>query len=273
MNKTLTNTEIEHYRQNGYLSPISVLTGEEVNLYRQALEAAETFAGKEIFTHEWRHKPHLVMGWADKLVHHPKILDVVEDVIGPDILCWESALFVKPANSDVYISWHQDLTYWGLDDSEILTAWVALSPSTYDSGCVRVMPGTHVGNVVPHRDTFDRNNMLTRGQEIVVKFDQAQAINLELQPGQMSLHHVKLFHCSNQNRSGEQRIGLAIRYMPPCVRQVVGNKDSATLVRGEDRYGYFELENRPNGDFDFAAIPYRKRLFDRRRKVVMRQVE
>lgn len=269
MTKFLTNAQIEYYHHNGYLSPFNILNAAEVNYCLQSFETIETQFGGAMNTHELRHKPHLIMGWADRLVHNPKILDLVEDLIGPDILCWESALFIKPSQSESYISWHQDLTYWGLDDSDILTVWVALTPSIKESSCVRVIPGSHLGKVVPHKDTFAPKNMLTRGQTIAVDFDETKAVGLELQPGQISLHHVKLFHCSGANHSLNRRIGLAIRYMPTSVSQKLGNGDSATLVRGEDRYGNFELEKRPNGEFDTNALSYRKRLFEQRMNIVM----
>lgn len=270
MTTVLTNTEIEYYRHNGYLSPFNILNTKEVNDCLQSFESIETKFGSAMNTHELRHKPHLIMGWADRLVHNPKILNIVEDLIGTDILCWESALFVKPSQSDAYISWHQDLTYWGLDDADILTVWVALTPSIQESGCVRVIPGSHLGKIVPHQDTFATKNMLTRGQTIAIEFDETKAVDLELQPGQISLHHVKLFHSSGENQSNKRRIGLAIRYMPTSVSQKLGNGDSATLVRGEDHYGNFELEKRPSGEFDTNALSYRKRLFDQRMSIVLK---
>ena len=269
MTRVLTNAEIEYYHHNGYLSPIDLLITEEVNICLQSFETIEAQFGGTMNTHELRHKPHLIMGWADRIVHNPKILDIVEDLIGSNILCWESALFVKPSQSESYISWHQDLTYWGLDEGNILTVWVALTPSIKESGCVRVIPSSHLGKVVPHQDTFAPKNMLTRGQTIAVDFDEKKAVDLELQPGQISLHHVKLFHGSGANHSTKRRIGLAIRYMPPSVSQTLGDGDSATLVRGEDQYGNFELEKRPNGEFDTNALSYRKRLFEQRMNIVM----
>ena len=97
----------------------------------------------------------------------------------------------------------------------MVTAWVALSPSTPESGCMRVVPGTHKREVVPHQDTFGAQNMLSRGQEIAVEVDEDHAVDLVLQPGQMSLHHVKIFHGSRQNRAKDRRLGFAIRYLPP----------------------------------------------------------
>jgi len=259
----------EAYASEGYWSPVDVLTADEAAAYRAALEHDEERIGGR-FLAEYRHKPHLVATWAWELVHHRNVLDAVEAVIGPDILCWESALFIKAPRSPSYISWHQDLTYWGLDADRVVTAWLALSPSTPASGCMRVVPGSHQSDVLPHNDTFDADNLLSRGQEIVVDVDEADAVDLSLRPGQASLHHVKIFHGSAPNRSDDRRIGLAMRFLPPDLRQVKGEADSATLVRGRDRFGHFEHERRPAQDYAPDAVAAHARARDRRMQVLMR---
>jgi hypothetical protein len=273
MARTLSEAEIAGYRRDGYLFPISVLSSDEARAFRGRLEAAEAAAGGSL-PGPYRHKPHLVYTWAQELIRHPKILDAVEGVIGPDILAWETVFFTKEPKTEDYISWHQDITYWGLDqEGDVVTAWVALSPSNPESGCMRVVPGTHLRDVVAHRDTFSERNMLSRGQEIAVDVDEDDAVDLVLQPGQMSLHHVKIFHGSHQNRSTDRRIGFAIRYLPPHVKQGVGPADSATLVRGSDRFGYFEHEPAPAFDLDPAAIATHKAVRDRRMEILMRGAE
>ncbi|MEM7024870.1 MAG: phytanoyl-CoA dioxygenase family protein, partial [Pseudomonadota bacterium] len=192
-------------------------------------------------------------------------------IIGPDILAWETVFFTKEAHTEDFISWHQDITYWGLDQQgDVVTAWLALSPSTPESGCMRVVAGTHLRDVVPHADTFGANNMLSRGQEIAVDVDEDHAVDLALQPGQMSLHHVKIFHGSRHNASDDRRIGFAIRYLPPHVEQQVGASDSATLVRGEDRHGNFELEPAPASDLAPEALAYHDKVRERRVAILMR---
>ncbi|MCX8101161.1 MAG: phytanoyl-CoA dioxygenase family protein [Geminicoccaceae bacterium] len=272
MGKVLSEQDIAFYRAQGFLFPIPLLSAAEAASFRRALETHEARFGGAL-PKELRHKPHLTMLWADALVHHPKVLDAVEDVIGPDILCWESVLFIKSPGTPEYISWHQDITYWGLGSDEVATAWIALSPSTPESGCMRVVPGTHRREVVPHRNTFAAHNLLSRGQEIAVEVDEAKAVDIVLQPGQMSLHHVKIFHGSFENRSNDRRIGFAIRYLPPHVRQVVGAADSAMLVRGRDRFGYFELERRPRADLEPEQLAYHERLRAQRMAILMRPVE
>ena len=269
MGKLLSDAQIRAYRRDGYVCPIDVLTPAAAARYRVRLEAAEAAAGGSL-PGPYRHKPHLVYTWAQELIRHPKILDAVEDVIGPDILAWESVFFIKEPHTEDYISWHQDITYWGLEaEADVVTAWVALSPSTVESGCMRVVPGTHLREVVPHSDTFGEHNMLSRGQEIAVEVDEAHAIDLVLEPGQMSLHHVKIFHGSHRNRADDRRIGFAVRYLPPHVHQAVG-ADSATLVRGEDRFGYFELEPAPAADQAPGPVAYPGRVREQRLAILMR---
>jgi len=267
---SLSEAQVEQYRRDGYLCPLAAVSAEQAAHYRAALEAAEAAAGGSL-PGLYRHKPHLVYRWAQELIRQPAILDAVEGIIGPDILAWETVFFTKEPQTSDFISWHQDITYWGLDQQgDVVTAWVALSPSTPESGCMRVVPGTHKREVVPHQDTFGAENMLSRGQEIAVEVDEAHAVDLVLQPGQMSLHHVKIFHGSHQNRSADRRIGFAIRYLPPGVRQGVGPVDSATLVRGADRFGHFEPEPAPESDLAPEAVALHKAVRERRTAILMR---
>jgi non-heme Fe2+,alpha-ketoglutarate-dependent halogenase len=269
MGKLLSDAEIARYREDGYLCPIRALSAEAAAHYRARLEAAEAAAGGSL-PGPYKHKPHLVYGWAQELVRQPAIVDAVEALIGPDILCWESVFFIKEPHTADFISWHQDITYWGLEaEGDVVTAWVALSPSRPESGCMRVVPGTHKREVVAHADTFAEGNMLSRGQEIAVEVDEAHAVDLVLGPGEMSLHHVKIFHGSHHNRSDERRVGFAIRYLPPAVHQEIG-ADSATLVRGEDRVGGFEHEPAPAYDLAPEAIACHRRVRERRMAILMR---
>ena len=172
-----------------------------------------------------------------------------------------------------FVSWHQDSTYWGLDPPDIVTAWVALSDEHGENGAMRVMPGTHTLDQVPHRDTFAADNLLSRGQEIAVEVDEREAVMLALQPGEMSLHHVRLIHGSDPNPSAKRRIGFAIRYLPTHVRQVVGTRDSATLVRGVDRFGNFEPEYPPDHDLSDAALAFHARVMGDQQNVLMRNAQ
>lgn len=252
MPKLLSQAAVEAYRRDGYYSPIRVLSADDARSYRRALEAHEAQTGQPL-QGNWRHKSHLLFTWVDELVHDPRIVDAVEDVIGPNILCWTTNFFIKEAANPGFVSWHQDSTYWGLDPDDVVTAWVAFTDVTPENGYMQFIPGSHKIDQLPHLDTFHKDNLLSRGQEIAVEVDKSKAVGIPLQAGEMSLHHIKLVHGSDPNRSGDRRIGLAIRYIPTYVRQTKV-RDSATLVRGVDTFGEFDLEPRPKGDLDAAAL-------------------
>ncbi|BBK32357.1 chlorinating enzyme [Stella humosa] len=249
---SLTPEQVARYRRDGYLFPIPVLTPAEAALYRGRLESFEA-REKRALRGALRHKSHLLFPWLWDLVHHPKILDAVEGILGPNFHCWSSSFFIKEAQDPGFVSWHQDSTYWGLSEPEVITAWVALSPSTIEAGAMKVIPGSQ-GEQVAHTDTYDANNMLTRGQELAVEVDESQAVDLVLQPGEMSLHHVRIFHGSEPNRAQDRRIGFAIRYIPTHVRQVIGPRDGAVLVRGVDAFNNFEQEPAPDGEMSPGAL-------------------
>jgi len=269
MSASLDAAATARYARDGYVFPIRVMEAAEAAAARARIEAFERTLGGRL-PKELRHKPHLYSTTIDAIIRRPEILDRVESLIGPDILCWESVLFIKEPKDPAYISWHQDVAYWGLEPYDVLTAWVALSPSTRESGCMRVLPGSHVGEIAPHKDTFAANNMLSRGQEMQVEVDEAKVVDIVLQPGEMSLHHVKIAHGSDPNTASDRRIGLAIRYIPAHVRQTIGAHDTATLVRGVDRHGHFEAEPRPTADFAPEGLATQARLRERRMRILMR---
>lgn len=261
MPKVLTKETVDAYHRDGYCFPVRVMPEADVAGFRRRLEAHERETGKPL-QGNWRHKTHLLFTWADEMVHHPRILDAVEDVLGPNILCWNTNFFIKEANSPGFVSWHQDSTYWGLEPAEVITAWVAFTESNLVSGCMKVIPGTHIADQIPHVDTFHQDNLLSRGQEIAVEVDKSKAVDLILRPGEMSLHHIKLVHGSEPNRSNDRRIGMAIRYIPTHVRQTKV-RDSAMLVRGVDSYKNFDSEPRPRADADDAALAAHLDAMDR----------
>ena len=264
----LSNQALRQYREQGYYAPIRAVPAGDAARFRARLEAFEAANPGE--RGPLRNKSHLVFTWADELIRAPGVLDAVESVIGPNILCWGSSFFIKDAHDPGFVSWHQDSTYWGLEPADIVTAWIALSDSVAENGAMRVVPGTQKLDQVSHRDTFAAHNLLSRGQEIAVDVDERQAVALELQPGEMSLHHVRLIHGSEPNPSGRRRIGFAIRYLPTHVRQVAGTQDSATLVRGVDEHHNFAAERRPDADLSAASLAFHAQVMGETNRVLMR---
>lgn len=258
MPKILTNAAVAAYKAEGYHSPVPVLDAEQVATCRGQLEAFEASQGEPIGGAQ-RNKSHLLFKWIDDLMRDERILDPIEDLIGPDLLCWNTLFWVKEAGSESFVSWHQDLRYWGLDTSDLITVWLALSPATHESGCMRVLPRSHIGDMLPHSDEYQPDNMLTRGQEISVDVDESLAVEMPLQTGEASFHNGRLAHASGPNQSADRRIGLSFHYAPTETKQVVGDWDSAALVRGVDRYNHFTPTPEITGDFEPAAVKFHER--------------
>ncbi|MCB1747330.1 MAG: phytanoyl-CoA dioxygenase family protein [Gammaproteobacteria bacterium] len=269
MARTLDSAGLEQYRAAGYYHPLDILSAAEAAACRDKLEAIERAQGHPI-TGPQRSKSHLLYPWVDELVRHPAILDAVEAIIGPDILCWNSVWWIKEPMSDAYVAWHQDERYVGLDTRDFVTAWLALSPATLASGCMRILPGSHREPSLPHVDLFSEDNMLSRGQEIAVTVDESRAVAMELAPGQISLHNVGLAHASAPNRSADRRIGLSLHYIPTSCRQLRIDDDTATLVRGADCYHHFKLLPRPVRDGDAEAVRLHTAATDAFRAVVFK---
>jgi non-haem Fe2+, alpha-ketoglutarate-dependent halogenase len=267
--KQFTLAQVDAFARNGYHFPLRALSADEALGYRRRLEQSEATLGGPM-RGTLRSKPHLLFTWANELIRLPAILDAVEDILGPNLLVWSSSFFIKEARDPSYVSWHQDSTYWGLSHPDVVTAWLALSVSVVENGAMRVIPGSHRKDQLPHQDTFAENNLLSRGQEVMVEVDEAEAVDLELQPGEFSLHHVRLVHGSDPNNADYRRIGYAVRYIPTYVRQTEGPRDCATLVRGVDAYHYFDPEPVPSVDLDPEAVEAHRRITDEANKILYR---
>jgi len=240
MPASLSADQVAAYRRDGFLLPITALDAGDAARHRANIELLE-----EVFEPDdlpralgqyFRVNGHVVLPFMSEIARTPTVLDAVESLLGPDLLVWSCEFFIKEPGTAKIVTWHQDLTYWGLGETDDeVTAWIALSPSTPESGCMRFVPGSHHQPIQPHRDTFAADNLLSRGQEVAVAVDESVAVDVVLQPGQMSLHHGRMLHASGPNRSQDRRIGAVVRYVTPAVRQEVADRDYAMLVRGADR--------------------------------------
>lgn len=257
MGKKLTDAQIEAFHRDGFIAPIDVFTEDEAMRLRTELEAAEA-RWPEAFQGAARNNAHLNLKCLDEIVHNETLVDAVEDLIGPDILNYGTVLFIKEPNDPGFVSWHQDARYMGLEPHVGITAWVALSHSNETSGCMQMIPGSH-GEIKDHNDTFGEENILTRGQE-VQGVDDAKAVSLILQPGQMSIHSARVIHASQPNRSSDRRIGFVIQpYMPPHVKQTI-KRTAAQLIRGADPHGNFDLVGRPSINMATEDIAMRDKI-------------
>lgn len=243
MPHVLSSEQIDCYERDGILFPIPVLSSDEAATLRGHCNNLEASLGEKPLSTDLA-MMHLNFRWAYDLVTNSRILDAVEDILGPNLIVWGTSIFPKRPHDPGFISWHQDGTYWGLDSPQVTTAWIALSNSTIENGCMRVVEGSQMRDYQPHNETYAEDNLLSRGQEIEVEVNEEDATDVVLTPGEMSLHHVRIIHGSNANRSNEKRIGFVIRYVTPEVQQT-GRRPQAVLARGRDDHGHYELIDRP----------------------------
>ena len=249
MAKLLTEEQIERYHNEGGIAPIRIMSDDEAGELRRKFEALEEEIGGEA-QGRFRIKAHLPFPWLTEVIHNSTMLDAVEDLIGPDIVVWGSSFFTKKARDQRFVSWHQDSTYYGLEPAESMTAWIAFSDSTKESGCMRILPGSHKGeSVLRHVETFDPDNLLARGQTIE-GVDESHTVDLEVRAGEMSIHHNKTVHSSMPNPSDAPRIGFAVHIAPSYVRQTQFDGATATLVRGEDPESNWAPDITARKDFD-----------------------
>ena len=256
MAASLSADQVASYQRDGCVFPVDCLTPEEVRHFRSRLEEFEREQGDTFgrLPDLVRSKSHLLFTWMDELVRHPKVLDAVESIIGPNILLYHLTSWLKEPHEGAYVSWHQDGTYFGLEPAEQITAWIALTDSTPEMGCIKLLPGSHVIGQKPHDDTSVPGNLLSRGQTIRHRLDYDNYALMPLKAGQVSLHHTHLVHCSEPNQTDQRRIGIGVSYIPTHCRLInEGARVTAALVRGRDDYGYFDLEPRPTEDFDATS--------------------
>lgn len=206
-----------------------------------------------------RFRVHILADWAHKLVNHPSILSVVRQILGDDILVWDSDFNIKEPGTKGHYTWHQDGIYAGIQNSDhIVTAWFALTNSTDESGCMHFLPSSHHHQLKHRVETdIDMDNQLSLGQEVkdmsFVQEKLGEVVHAELRAGQVSFHHWNLVHASFQNKSNYRRIGLAIRYMSgKAAMQDDCEKEFATLVSGSTGDNFL-LEKAPEEDYSDEA--------------------
>lgn len=239
----------QDYKSNGFVSGIDILTPEEAEAHRLRLEQAEAQVGPL----HYKAKTHTILRSPFELATHPRVLDIVEALIGPDILLYDVTYIIKEPGTDSHVSWHQDLTYWGLSDDAQVSLWMALTPATQESGCMRMIPGSQKSGRLEHKTIEDKSNVLFQGQT-VEDVAEDSAVSCPLRPGQASFHHGWTLHASMPNRSADRRIGLNVQYIAPHVRQTKNDKDSALCVRGQDTFSNFRMDQPAEGDLQPDAM-------------------
>jgi len=242
-NNGITDIQMKEYKEKGYLAPIDILSLEAVIEIKEEIENIEKKYPDQIKDLN-RNNIHYYSPIFDKLVHNSNILDVVENFIGHNILVAGSVLFLKEPDNKVFISWHQDGIYQGWEPFNSITAWIAITDVNEENGCMRMWPGSHKDQFKEHKDTFNKNNLLTRGQTIE-NIPLKETVPIILKPGQLSIHHPMTVHSSGPNLSKCRRIGFAIQsYIGTNVKQING-KTYVQQARGKDDYKYHEHTPRP----------------------------
>ena len=260
MPKFLSESQVEQYRRDGYIAPLRMFSEDQAAEYRRELEAAEASMGGHLRA-PCNTKFYLRYPWAHALATNARLLDAVEDLIGPDIMLYHNTAWLKGAGTDSYVSWHQDNTYFGHDPCEVLTAWIALSPATEETGCMQFLPGTHrLGQLALRDPDTGGANMLSSGATADFDVSSVSPVPIVLQPGEISIHHAFLIHGSSPNRGRERRLGITFIYHPPHLRQIGACRTSALPVRGEDRYGNFDHEVPPVAADDPRTIANHERF-------------
>ena len=251
MAKTLTPDQIQAYHQQGVLFPLPALKEEEAAYFRSLHDEFDRCLGRNPKSTD-KAQCHLHFKWVCDLATHPKVLDAVEDIVGPDILIHSSTFFAKYAKDEMFISWHQDSLYWGLSEPRLVSAWIALTDSNLSNGCLRVLPGTQT-RIYEHLEERVEKNMLGTGLTVSEALDLKSAVDIVLRAGEMSFHHANIIHGSKPNTSTSPRIGFAIRYVSTAVKQERGHHQ-VILARGEDKYHYYNLQDKPTAGMEEGMI-------------------
>ena len=251
MLRFLSPESIAKFHDHGYLYPVPVFTTDETQYFRDRFAEFETREGGTL-TPAGRNKSHLFLKWLHDMATHPKVLDAVEDLLGPNILLYHAQWFEKEPRTPNFVSFHQDTAYWSLNQPQGLSAWIALEPASVEAGCMKVIPDTHK-TALAHGEVRTSDNMLWRGQTVAEALDTTKAVPMPLGAGEMSIHHARIVHGSGPNTSNGRRIGYSVRYLPTHVSRT-GPRDSAMLVRGVDDYGHFDLESAPKADYEPDAV-------------------
>jgi ectoine hydroxylase-related dioxygenase (phytanoyl-CoA dioxygenase family) len=242
--KKLTTEQLCFFNEQGYLSGFRVFNDEQVRTNRQKSDAL-----LEKFIREGKGS-YAIDRYQDRfatiydLATAPSILDIVEDIVGPNIICWATHYFCKMPGDDMGVSWHQDCSYWALTPSKTVTVWLAIDDADRENGCMRVIPGSHLRGHLSFRESdSSERNVLT--QTIAGAEQFGKPVDIELKAGEISLHSDLLVHGSLPNRSNRRRCGLTLRYCPPDVHAYWDWNTVSIICRGTDPTGHWANVRRP----------------------------
>ncbi len=257
MPRLLNPEQIERFQSDGYFAgKFRCMTSEQASRILDWYEDYEAETGQDV-QFQLKLKPHLVLMRLYELCRNPAILDAVEDVIGPDILCYASTFFAKKSRDGTFVTWHQDGEYLGMEPRGwCIGISVGISASNEQNGGLKVIPRSHLKNYKAVR-TSDSKNLLTH-KSAIPDVDESEVVRFDLEPGEFSMHNANIVHSSEQNRSDGRRLTFTIIYMPTRCRPSLGRR-SALLVRGTDKYGHWDADPVPRHDFDPVTLAHMKK--------------
>jgi ectoine hydroxylase-related dioxygenase (phytanoyl-CoA dioxygenase family) len=244
----LSQQQLDEYDRDGIVFPIRVFSADEVSRYRGALESVAHNCGGAPKRFD---SLHLFFDWAHQLATNDVLLNAVGTILGPDILIDGTLVFYKPARDSSYVSWHQDSVYSGWHLTPSTSAWIALTASHQANGCMRVIPGSHKQGLLNHSSVRDETNLLRRGERVEQAIDESAALDVVLQPGEMSLHQSTIVHGSNANTSDGPRIGFIVRFV---TNRVASPGRPMVRVRGRADCSHLNLADPPQAIDQQAAF-------------------
>ena len=271
----LSPQQIDAYHRDGYSFPHQALSNAELAECRDGLARYEAWLGQPVNHGDWRWRSaaYAFLPWLDGLIRHQRILDAVEDLIGPDILVFTTTFFIKEAHSPTFAAWHQDATYFGIEPYEHVTAWVALTEATEEAGCMEVVPAHGQPRQLRHAALGLKDSINGGGQAIVEEFDQRDTVMMAVPAGSFSLHHTLCRHRSAPNRAAHRRVGIGISYIPAHCRITSPVRMLVPLVRGANTGGHFDILRPPEGEFHPAALARHEDAYRRYRDNYAAQIE
>jgi non-heme Fe2+,alpha-ketoglutarate-dependent halogenase len=266
MPKILSPAQVEAFERDGFVTPVRAIPEQRALYYRRCLEDFEAAYPDQRLKLD--QKAHMICPWVDEMIREPGILDATEDLIGPNILCWGTSLRAKGADGKTFAGWHQDTAYADVKPIVVIVA-LALSPSRSDNGCIRGIPGSHRGPLLPHKEAFKTDSLLSREQYIDATFDRSAAVDFALGPGEMALFNNAIVHGSNPNFGSDRRILFLLEMIPTHAYQHEP-RESAALVRGQDSYGNFDVDPPPRSLMGTAELAAWQRAVEIQASVLFR---
>jgi ectoine hydroxylase-related dioxygenase (phytanoyl-CoA dioxygenase family) len=251
MPRVMTDQQLHDFRTNGFVAPLDCLTSEQAADCMRKIEEYEAATGEDV-SKNIRARAVLAFKWLLDLARHPKIAGALQDAIGPNVILMFCAVWSKQPGGSAYVSWHQDGAYNPFDRNEGATAWIALTDSTPEKGCVKAIPGSHARGFLHHDERYDKNNMVSRGQT-VTEIDDSDAVDIAMRAGQFSIHHEMVVHGSGRNNGTDRRVGVSFSCVATETKALAG-PNTGVLIAGENLPGHWVLNKEPAFDLDPVGL-------------------